>query len=155
VVQNAEAQLPTEEQLEFIAEVMRQALDEAICWRVVNIGLVPGKLSRSYCWERDTSRPLRHRQHYLKITQLQLRFFFEARVINLEFLCIPEGERRKGIGKKIVESVFQIGRELGYQQVLLHSVKYSMPFWLSLDFKPVAPVNLLNPKTPRRMVCKL
>ena len=149
------AQLPTEDQLEAIAEVMRTVFDEAICWRVVHIGLVPGKLSRSYCWERDASRPLRHQQHYLKITQLQLRFFFEARVLNLEFLCIPEGERRKGIGKKIIECVFLIGRELGYQQMLLHSVKASMPFWLSLGFQPVAPVNLLNPKTPRRMVCKL
>jgi GNAT superfamily N-acetyltransferase len=154
-MQKAAAQLPTEEQLDTIAEVMRLALDEAICWRMVNIGLVPGKLSRSYCWERDTNRPLRHQNHYLKITQLQLQFFFEARVVKLEFLSIPEVERRKGIGKKIVESVFQIGRELGYQQMVLHSVKYSMPFWLSLGFQPVAPINPLNPKTPRRMVCKL
>ncbi len=154
-MQQTSAQLPTEEQLETVAEVMRLALDEAFYWRVVHVGLVPGKLSRSYCWERDTSRPLRHQQHYMKVTQLQLRFFFEARMINLEFLCIPEGERRQGIGKKIVECVLQIGRELGYQQVLLHSVKASMPFWLRLGFQPVAPVNPLNPKTPRRMVCKL
>jgi len=146
------AQLPTEVQLESIAEVIRLALDEAICWRMVHIGLVPGNLSRSYCWERDASRPLRHRQHYLKITQLQLRFFFEAGVMNLEFLCIPEGERRKGIGKRIVQCLFAIVQELGYHQILLHSVKASEPFWLSFGFLPVSSTSEIYPK---RMVCNL
>ena len=109
-MQKAAAQLPTEEQLDTIAEVMRLALDEAICWRMVNIGLVPGKLSRSYCWERDTNRPLRHQNHYLKITQLQLQFFFEARVVKLEFLSI-RSRGQAGIGKNCRVCV-SIGRNL-------------------------------------------
>ena len=112
--------------------------------------LSSGKLSRSYCWERDTNRRFAP-EPLLKIT-LQLQFFFEARVVNWSSETRSRAPQGTGI---IVESVFQIGRELGYQQMVLHSVKYSMPFWLSLGFQPVAPINPLNPKTPRRMVCKL
>jgi GNAT superfamily N-acetyltransferase len=146
------AQLPTQVHLESIAELIQSALDEAICFRMVQTGLAPGNFSYCYCWERDATKPLRHRQHYMKLTQLQVKFFPDARVVNLDLLCIPEDERGKGIGKKIVGYLFALIEELGYSKILLHTIKASETFWLKYSFVPVSATSILYPK---RMVCAL
>ncbi|MGI6648845.1 MAG: hypothetical protein ACOX5W_07235 [Bacillota bacterium] len=148
------AKWPTDYHLDQVAETLQSALDEAICWRLVVSGFskeknghIPDRsLSRIYCWERDASKPLRHQRHYLKVTQLQVKFIAEIQTINIDFLCIPNGERGKGIGKKVVNCLFLIIQELGYNKVLLHSYKSSVPFWTKMGFCPVAPESTIYPK---------
>ena len=72
--------------------------------------------------------------------------------MDIEFICIPEGERRKGIGKRIFKSISWMVDKLGYKRIVLHSMKASEPFWKAMGFIPVSPQ---NQNYPRRMYYEL
>lgn len=146
------SQWPTTNCLNQIADIIQLALDESITWKLFQSRGINDENCKSCVWERDASKPLRHGQHFLEIIQLQVKFCPINQVVFIEFIGIPKGDRGKGIGKEIVEKLISINQKLGYNRIILFTVRASESFWLKRGFVPVVHDSNLYPKRMLRKI---
>ena len=59
-----------------------------------------------------------------------------TRKARVEYVSVVE--RRKGIGRAMVQAVERDLASRGYREIILHAVRDSIPFWKSLGYQPEA-----------------
>lgn len=131
-----------------ITKTLSEVLDMEIEVKLVAERKKEGVDSQIYWWKTATEGVVRGKSHY-QVVQLQIEFFPLTRRVVLDFLCLPEEQKRKGKGRQIVGKILALVREMGYEAVYLESQESSYPFWLKVGFVPSDP---RRASFPRAMV---
>ena len=144
------ARMPTTKHIEAITGVLQEALGTPI-----DVNEVPQKERNGepvvYWWRTAAADVIRGRAAF-QYVQLQIRFFPALQKLQIDFLCLPESQKRQGKGRRVLDTIARIGRELGYKEIFIEAIEGSYPFWLKVDFEPV---DLKRTSFPRPMVRKL
>lgn len=161
----AKASWPEPSRLDVLCSFLEAQIDEGMVWKEVRRTFKRGIATRTYGFERDSHHKVKHPEHFLKPTHLLLEFNPDFNLVTIEFLCIPDSERGKGVGTRIVERLEQEARELGYIALTLNSMAESESFWQKNGFQPVdqftsryprGMVKLLFPDiSPEQFLCQL
>ena len=159
------ANWPDPSRLDDLCRFLEFLIDEGMVWKEIRCKVKKGITTRTYGFERDSHRKVKHPEHFLKPTHLLLEFNPEFKLITIEFLCIPDSERGRGVGTCIIRRLEQEARELGYIALTLSSMAESEPFWIKNGFEPVdhfvsryprVMVKLLSPDIyPEQFFCQL
>jgi len=134
-----------------ITNVLSEVLNMDIEVKLVAERKKDGADSQIYWWKTAAEEVVRGKSHY-QVVQLQIEFFPLTRRVVIDFLCLPEEQKRKGKGRQIVERLLALFQSMGYEAVYLESQESSYPFWLKVGFAPSDP---RRTSFPRAMVCWL
>lgn len=156
---------PKPSDLDRLGRFLGSQIDEGIVWKEIRSAERKGIATRSYGFERDRSKKVNHPKHFLKPTHLQLEFCPDYNIITVEFVCLPDNERGKGIGTRVLNYLEEFALSLGYKVLTLSSMHESERFWLKNGFQPLddtahryprAMVKLLSANVdPEYLYCQL
>lgn len=156
---------PEPKHLNQMAEFLDSLIDEGIVWKKLPLEEKKGIVTRKYSFERDSRKKVKHPEHYLKPYHLQIEFCPDYSMVTIDLVCLPDSERGKGIGTRLIKRLEEMALSLGYKALTLSSIPQSEAFWLKNGFQvldekmrryPRAMVKILSPDLdPERILCWL
>ncbi|NPV90900.1 MAG: GNAT family N-acetyltransferase [Firmicutes bacterium] len=151
--------------LEWLSGRMESIIDEGVTWSELQRTEKAGVTTRVFSFERDSHRHLNHPEHYLSPTHLKLQFCPAYNLITIDFICLPESDRGKGEGTRLLGYIEELAASLGYQALTLSSMLPAEHFWQKNGFQVLDEENHYYPRAmikplvpdldPEQILCQL
>ncbi|NPV90498.1 MAG: hypothetical protein HPY50_06975 [Firmicutes bacterium] len=125
---------PGRQQMDEISQVLEEVLGTKIDVTEFNRPVKDGVGSVVYWWRTASADIIRGKVAF-QYVQLQMVFKPVVGRMQIDFLCLPEGQKRQGKGKRVLDTIIGIGRRLGYSRIDIEAIEGSFAFWKAVGFR--------------------
>lgn len=129
-------------------DAISQVLEETL-GTLIDASEIPRKEKNdesSVYWWRTASAEIIRGKAAFQYVQLQIVFTPATSKMQIDFLCLPDGQKGKGKGQIIMGVIKEVGRQLGYKTIYIESIEGSFNFWLKVGFKQIDPGRTSYPR---------
>jgi predicted N-acetyltransferase YhbS len=125
---------PGSQQVDSVTQVLEESLGTKIDVTETHRS-EKGKEGCVVYWWRTASADVVRGKVAFQYVQLQLVFRPFTGKAQIDFLCLPEGQKRQGKGRRVLKTILDVCRQLGYTRISIEVIEGSFPFWLKMGFK--------------------
>lgn len=129
---------PGRQQLDAVSQVLEEVLGTKIDLSEVFRPVKDGEESVVYWWRTASAEVIRGKVAF-QYVQMQLVFKPKEGKMQIDFMCLPEGQKRQGKGRRVLDTILEVCRQLGYSRINIEVIEGSFPFWLRVGFRQLDP----------------